>query len=102
MQLLQQGDEVDERAAEAVHAPGRHHVELLARDAPQEGVELRPVLAPLRAADAPVDELGRDVPAQTLRRFAQHLAPGILNFSPVRADLEAPETAIDNQRKQAP
>jgi hypothetical protein len=62
MHLAEERDEVLQRSTEPVDRPGRHHVVLAACDVREEAIEAGALIAPLRSADAAVDELGDDAP----------------------------------------
>jgi hypothetical protein len=64
--LVEEGDEVLERAAQAVCGPRRDDVELLARNASMHLVEARALITPLRAADALVGEGRNNSPAESV------------------------------------
>src|SRR3981081_4859716 len=66
MQVLQDTQEIDERAAEPVNRPGGDHIELLGVDGLQHCIETRPLVSALRTADACVLVDLDDLPARAL------------------------------------
>src|SRR5262249_1007855 len=62
MHLAEERDQVLQRSTEPVDRPGRNDIELAARHALGEAIEAGALSAPLRSADAAVDELGDNAP----------------------------------------
>ena len=66
VQLGEERHEVRHRAADTVHAPGRHHIQLTAGDRSHQLVEAGPAIAPFGTGDAGILEHGSDRPAGSL------------------------------------
>ena len=66
MNLVEEADEVEQRAAQPVDAPGHDHIKAAAGRVAKHGVELRTLIAALRAADAVIAVDLDNGPAGTL------------------------------------
>ena len=72
LDVAEKTDEVLQRTTQSVDRPHGHQIEISSRDAFEQSIEARTLVAPLGAADALVGKLRDDVPVEPSRDLLKH------------------------------